>query len=363
MRDTSGAFMAIDALEADVVRPSELGEADRTAWHALLESNIELRRAFLSPEYALACERAHGRARVVVFRREGRAVAFFPFQFGSHWHATAGSGESLPMSDQAGLIAPRDFRMTPEALLASAGLNALYVKCLPEEQTAFGLTADQWEAGHVIDLAKGPEEYLKTLTADKPGVVREIERKLRRAQREFGEIDYAFDAAPTLAEAEVILEEKRKQYERTDAFDIFQIPDNRKIIAALFEEQSASCRPVISVLKAGDRILARHFGLLCGDVLSYWFPVYDTEAKGISAGRLLLWHMVAAARRDGVALIDLGEGDVRYKQEFSTFAPRYGTAYWYVRGLASLPARAQRSFVWRYRRMTGRIAASNRPEK
>ena len=115
----------------------------------------------------------------------------------------------------------------------------------------------------------------------------------------------------------------------------------------VFKHPSIHCRPVISILRGDDRVLARHLGLMSQGVFSGWFPVYDPAAKEFSPGRLLMWHMINEAAKHGITFIDRGEGNSRAKQDFSNGIQRFDKVYWYRSGVTALPARAQFSFQWR----------------
>ena len=302
--------MPIADFTTEVVRPSALSASDIAAWHMMMEQSPFLQRGFFAPEFALACERAHDLARVVVFRREQVPVAFFPFQFASRWNRMIGAGERIggDISDHAGLIASSGFCIATASLLAAARLNALFVTHLNERQTVFGLVGEDWRVGHVIDLRGGAERYLQELLHNRSDFFQDTRRRLRRAQRDFGAVEFVFDAAPAFAQVIEILDAKRHQYARTGAGDVFGNPAYIAIIKSLIDYSSIHCRPVISVLRAGDHVLARHLGLMSQGVLSYWFPVYEPAAKAVSLGRLLLWHVIEAAREHGITFIDRGEG-------------------------------------------------------
>ena len=340
--------MASSGLKIEVIKPSALAASDIAAWHAIMEQSHFLQRAFFAPEFALACERAHGLARVAVFRENGSPVAFFPFQFASHWHRLTGAGERIGggIADHTGLVAPASFYSSPLALLRAARLNAIFITHLPEQQKIFKLAADEWRIGHVIDLRDGGDRYFQQMSRDHAEFVNDTRRRLRRAEKKYGPIEFVLDKNPTVAQAREILGEKRRQYERTGAGDVFGNPKYVATIESLFNSSAMHCRPVISALRAGGNTLARHLGLMSQSVLSYWFPVYDTAARDISPGRLLLWHTIESAREHGIGFIDRGEGDSRAKQEFSTGTQRFGSALWH-RGVVALPARIQFSLQWR----------------
>jgi hypothetical protein len=81
-----------------------------------------LRRAFLTPTFAQACERANGRAYVAVLHEGGTICGFFPFQFHSYWHQRLGVAEpELRLLVQAaGLIAGPDLQISSSLLMRLA---------------------------------------------------------------------------------------------------------------------------------------------------------------------------------------------------------------------------------------------------
>jgi CelD/BcsL family acetyltransferase involved in cellulose biosynthesis len=342
-------YVPIADFTTDVIRPSELDTATIEAWHAMMKETTFLQRGFFAPEFTLACERAHDLARVVVFRNKQMPIAFFPFQFASRWHRMTGAGEQIGghMSNHAGLIASPGFCIEPQLLLAAARLKALFVTDLHEGQATFGLTGQSSRIGHIMDLRDGGEHYLQDLSHSRGHFLQDTRRRLRRARKEFGSIEFVFDSAPTLAQVRDLIDAKRDQYARTGAGDVFSNSVFSTIVESIFEHSSIHCRPVISVLRAGDRVLARHLGLMSQGVFSGWFPVYDPAAKEFSPGRLLLWHMINEAAEHGITLIDRGEGDSRAKRDFSNGTQRFDKAYWYRGGVTAMPARAQFSLQWR----------------
>jgi CelD/BcsL family acetyltransferase involved in cellulose biosynthesis len=102
---------------------------------------------------------------------------------------------------------------------------------------------------------------------------------------------------------------------------------------------------MLARLYAGERELAAHLGLRCGDVLNYWFPVHDPALRHVSPGRLLLWRLIE--ERHGLRLIDRGEGDTPAKRDFATHATRFGRANWVAGTWRAAPARALQAALWR----------------
>jgi CelD/BcsL family acetyltransferase involved in cellulose biosynthesis len=118
----------------------------------------------------------------------------------------------------------------------------------------------------------------------------------------------------------------------------------------LKDSPAPECELVLATLGAGGGLLAQHLGLRHHQTLSWWFPVYDTSARGVSPGRLLLWFVIGRAAESGVRLIDYGAGDAQYKRQFSTGTLRMGRALWSAENARALLARAWQSVEWRLTR-------------
>ena len=116
-------YMPIADFTADIIRPSELDTATIEAWHAMMKETTFLQRGFFTPEFTIACGRAHDLARVVIFRNKQIPIAFFPFQFASRGHRMTGAGEQIGglMSNHAGLIASPGFSIEPQLLRQQRG--------------------------------------------------------------------------------------------------------------------------------------------------------------------------------------------------------------------------------------------------
>jgi CelD/BcsL family acetyltransferase involved in cellulose biosynthesis len=336
-------------LKAELLPPAALGAGELRTWTAWLAENPALQRAFFAPGFARAAATASGLARVAVLHEGGTIRAFLPFQFRSRWHARVGLAERIggDLCDNAGLIAAAGFTIAPAALLRLCRLGSLFLTHLAEGQEAFGLTAGEWRIGHRIDLAGGWSAYLAGLNAARRGFVADTERRLRRAERDYGALAFSIETAPGWAAVAPLIAAKRAQYRRTGVADGFEDPARLRLIEALLAAPSPECRPLLTTLAAGGRVLAQHLGLRCGGALSYWFPVYDPAAQKISPGRLLLWRTLEAAAELGLSLIDRGEGDSEAKRDFSTGTARFGVAHWTSGTWRATAARVWQAAVWR----------------
>ena len=89
------------SLKCDVMRPSALGTAELDAWRQFMRQSEHLQRAFFSPEFAIACERAMRRAHVAVLHDGSGIQGFLAFEFQSVW--TTALSYVCPMKVKSGL--------------------------------------------------------------------------------------------------------------------------------------------------------------------------------------------------------------------------------------------------------------------
>jgi CelD/BcsL family acetyltransferase involved in cellulose biosynthesis len=325
----------------------------------MLAQTPSLQRAFFTPAFALASERATDRAYVAVLHAGSTIRGFLPFQFKSVWHQRIRLAERIGgnLSDNAGLIAWPDFRIDSVSLLRLGGLASLHLSHIMEGQDQFGLDADWSQVSYVTDLKAGPDAYFAELFERDRRLVRDTERCLRKAQTSYGRVDLVEPDRISSAMLAGLIEEKRLQYRRTQVVDPFMNRERLRLIEALNEAPEPSCRLVMARLQVGERILAQHLGLQYHDVLSYWFPVYDPDVQEVSPGRLLLWYIIRQSAEHGIRLIDYGEGEAQYKRQFGTGALRLGRAMWSAANTRSLLARAWQSAEWRLHWRTSKSAA------
>jgi len=337
---------------ADVIRPSQLDAEAIKTWHRMQVASPSLQRAFFTPAFALASERATGRAFVAVLHAGAAIQAFLPFQFRTAWHQRIRLAERIGgnLSDNAGIIAWPDFKTDAASLLRLCGLASLNLSHIMDGQDRFGLDAEWSEVSCVTDLSSGPNVYFAGLLARNRDFFRDTERRQRKALKAYGAVALR-DTDPITTEALAgVVAVKRQQYQRTQVSDVLEVPENLRLIEVLKDSPTTECKLVLATLEAGDRVLAQHLGLQYNGVLSWWFPAYDSSAGGISPGRLLLWHIIEHAADSGVGLIDYGAGDAQYKRQFSTGTVRMGRALWSAENARALLARVWQSVEWRLAR-------------
>ncbi|GAA0378982.1 GNAT family N-acetyltransferase [Streptomyces blastmyceticus] len=306
-------------MNISVYRPGELTAADRAAWSALQSRAVEdgspqLANPFLAPEFALAVGRCRHGARIAVVREEGEPVAFFPYQ-----RSPMGVGRAigLGVSDAQGLIHRPGFQWDARELLLACGLSVWEFDHLVEGQKPFEVGASGSYGSPVVDVEQGFDSYLAALRKQSPKFTRTTLAKERKLGRDVGEVRYVHDERDP-AVLRTLIGWKSAQYRRTGRSDRFARPWISHLVEQLFHTRSASFAGLLSVLYAGGRPVAAHFGLRSGPVLACWFPAYDPAFAKYSPGLVLHLRMAEGAAAAGMAYLDLGRGEKAYKNSLKT---------------------------------------------
>ncbi|MGC3004402.1 GNAT family N-acetyltransferase, partial [Streptomyces sp. G35A] len=339
-----------------VVRPDELGPSELKMWRHLRAESGAPDNPFLDPAFTTAVGRVRPGARVAVLQEDGHPAGFFPYERGPWGQGRAiGAG----VSDSQGAVLRPGIRLDPRALLAACGLATWEFDNLEAGQHLFVPHAVEALASPVVDLGEGFADYADRLRTRSPGFLKQARAKERRLARRVGEVRYVHDTRDREA-LRALMRWKSAQYRRTGRRDRFAQDWITRLVDLLAHGEDPECRGLLSVLYAGGRPVAAHFGLRSPTVLSWWFPAYDRDHGAYSPGLLLLLRMLEAAAADGTAMVDLGSGPARYKDSLKTRELRVyegavvrpgpgGAAY----RLGREPARAARRFVRGHPRLAG----------
>lgn len=297
----------------DVVAPAELtpGEIDR--WRALQAATPTLRTPFLSPEFTRIVARFRPRTRVAVVSDGGEIVGFFPFEHGP-------LGRGLPvapgLSDAQGVVHADDAAWDAREMVRACGLAVWEFDHLVAGQRVLDEYRTTEAPSPVIDLSGGFDPW-HAAVRERSSRVRDLPRRARRLEREHGPIRFVLEDGDAAA-LETVLEWKSAQYQRTGRSDRFARPWIRGLVHQLQGERDGAFRGCLSLLYAGDELVAGHFGLRDHGVVPTWFPAYAPSMGRYSPGLLLHLAMARAAAADGVALIDMGRGAKTYKDELKS---------------------------------------------
>ncbi|XVV36616.1 GNAT family N-acetyltransferase [Streptomyces sp. CA-100214] len=297
-----------------MLRPQELGEGERQHWRDIRAKSTAPRNPFMEPEFTEAVSRVRPRARVAVLYDGGEAAGFLP-----HERGPLGQGRAigLGVSDCQGAVLRQGLAPDPRGLLRACSLSSLAFDNLEAEQGLFVPYAAEEHTTYVIDVEKGYEAYENVLRAQAPKFLKTTLAKERRLGRQAGDVRFVFDESEPAA-LRTLMEWKSAQYRRTGRRDRFAQEWISRLVGRLARTRAPECTGTLSVLYAGGRPVAAHFGLRSATVLACWFPAYDPDFAKYSPGLVLHLRMAEAAAAEGIGLLDMGRGPAEYKDSLKT---------------------------------------------
>jgi CelD/BcsL family acetyltransferase involved in cellulose biosynthesis len=312
-------------MRVTVVRPGDLGPSEASLWARFQKSSPELQNPFFSLTFAQAVDKYRPNARVAVVEDNGDIQAFLPFDLGPQ---RIGMPIGDPMNNLQGFVS-EGANIDAKRVIRKAALRGWRYTTAPAGQRA--LAAHHYDGTLVeaplIDLSDGYESYFasrsKKLTADFGQHWRSLERRLGPASLEWG------STAPE--HIRQLIDWKSARYGGTR--ELFAEPAARCILEELSVSASEECGGVVTVLRAGDQVLAVRSGLTCPSVICGWFTGHDPEMKKFSPGTLILFATVEEAARRHITRFELGAGQEAYKSRVSNGSyPVAGGAVWAIPG-------------------------------
>ncbi len=295
------------SLKVDIVGIDALGDAEWTAWRAMLDANPALASPYFRPEFARVAGRVSPSSAVAVFSRGGETVGFFPHQ------RRGGAMQPLaaPMNDYHGVIAFPGMAPSLEEAAEALGATRLNLTAwvgptaLGEDrrtvQVEFG---DDGYAGWYVERRATFGKFFK----DKERARRSMEAELgplrvERNLRDPAMLDWLIDL-------------KRDQYRRTGRHDIFACGWTADLLHALLKEEGDGFGASMAALWAGDRLTAVEYSLHAGDQYHFWFPGYEPSLARCSPGILLSMDTMRLAAERGYRTFDFGFEGEHYKKYF-----------------------------------------------
>lgn len=312
-----GSGLRIERRPLQHLSPSEISQ-----WECLLRANADNRWAFLSPAYAQCVDRTISPVDVVMCWTGNNLIGVMALQRTSQWLGRLGIWEPAggSMTDYFGLVSRPDVRIDWTSLLEGAGLPCLYFTHLCQQQSSIGLAGDSPRKGLRTRVhPDGGAAHWAWLKVQDKKLVNDTDRRERKLETEHGALRFAVASTDPKTDLAELIELKNAQYARTghQRGPLFA-PRNVALLQRLLLVQCDDCMPRLSTLHVGEQLVAAHFGLQCGPVLHYWFPVYAPAFAAYSPGRILFKHILLSSQTLGIECIDRGEGDTPAKRDFAT---------------------------------------------
>jgi CelD/BcsL family acetyltransferase involved in cellulose biosynthesis len=294
-------------VDVEIVHPSDLGAPEDKKWRDAVEQR-GFRSPFLTPTFARIAARHRPGSRVALLSEGAGVTGFLPYERDAE---RVGLPIGGGMNDVQAIIGstPDDCRL-PE-VVRQLGVREWRYDHLLEPEARLAPFREAAHRSPTVDLSRGHADWIETLQR-RSSVVSRITRLARQLEREHGSVtlDWHSDRSPDLS---LLVDLKSAQYRRTGVRDLFAEPWARRALHEFWRSEEGECAGALATLRAGDRIVAVHLGLVGSRVLHYWFPAYDPQFSKFSPGTVLLFAVAEAAPSHGVDLIDLGMGEHGYK--------------------------------------------------
>jgi CelD/BcsL family acetyltransferase involved in cellulose biosynthesis len=301
-------------MRISVTHPADLGEAEVLAWYAMQRGTSSLRNPFLCPEFAIGVGKFRSEARVAVLTgASGPILGFLPFErrrFGAAMPIGAG------LSNCQGLVHVPALEWEAREVLRACKMSAWQFDNLVAGQAPFERYAAAQAPMAAIDLAGGFDVYWKDLQVRSARFLRDVRRRSRSLERDFGPIRLECDSQDTAA-LRMIVRWKSEQCQRNEWLDVFDRPWVAELVEYLLSRRSDLFSPSLSVLYAGDTPVAGQLGLRCGSYFAGWFTAYDGRFASYSPGLVQLLRLVRELENSGVELIDMG-GTAAYQNKLKS---------------------------------------------
>jgi len=296
--------------EVEVLAWEELGEQHRVRWQNLRQTQREQSSPFFSCPFIDAVQAARGDVLVAVLRDHRQAVGYLPF----HRIGSVALPVGRYFNDAHGVIMHPKTQVDWPWLLRQCELKAFDFHawagaCETLDPGCLHGTIESFSTQIGIDSAQplaSIEREHKTM--------RKQDQKSRKMARERGPLSVEIDCRD-VGLVEQTIQWKRDQYRRTCILDLFTPTWTRDLMHHLHQAPVDGARGMLSVLRAGEQVVAAHYGLFEDGQLHYWFPTYDPHYARYSPGTALFKEILRAGPACGITSIDMGYGAQPYKRK------------------------------------------------
>jgi CelD/BcsL family acetyltransferase involved in cellulose biosynthesis len=282
-----------------------------SCWQDICSANSDLQSPFFAPEFTRIISAVRDDVEIAVISTEAAIVAFLPFQ-----RDKVDPSQGLPVGDfiqdWVGLICQPGFSCDPLELIRECKLMQFKLFKFLGSQVFFEPFHSSKEISAQMDLSRGYDAYLAEKRADGTDLFKSCANLARRIEREIGPLQFVAHS-PDTEPLKWLFSRKSAQYMRTGLTDLFSIGWAREAIERIHSSRTVDFTGKLSLLYAGDRLLAGHLGMHSRTIWHYYIPTYDVEMSKYSPGLNLLLRIAAYAPSIGLHTIELGRNRAAYK--------------------------------------------------
>lgn len=295
----------------ETIHPRELSASDAALWRAHQSADAALQSPYLTPEWAQVIGAARDDARVCIIQD---GAGFFGAQRLSRF---AAMGLGAPISDYQGVVGLPGLPVRGADLCRALKVGRIDLTHAPAGQSLLQHGVAGEDGSWIADVAGGRDLYEAALKHRRGEFVRQTDKKLRKLQREHGDVEFRALSTDRAA-FEELLKWKNAQLSRTGQPEIWAAPWIASTLNTCFETRASEFGGAFFTLTAGERLVAGAFCLRSPRVLHFWVLAHDNAFDAYSPGIQLARWIGGWAGEHGVAEIDFGPGDHQFKRQLST---------------------------------------------
>lgn len=299
-------------MNAELITLSKLTPSDCNHWLAIQEAEPQFDSPFFRPEFAADVAAVRDGIRILRID-DNKTLGFLPVHVD---HRGVATGPAETMSDFEGMVSSAVGRLNIDDAVRVSGLKAWRFSHLVAANAKNSDT--QWAEieSPYIDLANGFDAYRSERLSSRGRLVKEIERKMRKAEREVGEVTFTFDDRDPAA-LDWIVTQKSAQLKARREWNFLHTPWAVPLYRKTLSHHKVGYRGLVSTLRHNGKIVAGHVGLQSNHVLHAWTHVFDPDESKHSPGMVMLYRLAREAAENGITRIDLGRGEESYKSRFA----------------------------------------------
>jgi len=301
-------------MEIELLRAAEMSGEVVESWSRMQQTNPTLDSPYFRPEFTRLAGRIWPMTEVAVLRDQGVPQAYFPFE---RRPGNAGRPVADVVNDFQGLIANPDLKVDLLQVLDACGLKSYVFDHALAAQSALGASFLVLAHSPYIDLSQGFEAYRRQRGAAGSQSLAKTLRKARKLEHEHGplRLDLSTHDPEVL---DCLIRWKSKNDGKRNGACIVDVPWFRQLADGLLMENQPDFAGMLSALYAGDELIAVHLGMRSRTVCHWWFPTYNHMFERYSPGLMLLALCARELAEQGIRRIDLGKGELGFKNSMKS---------------------------------------------
>lgn len=304
-------------LQVSRQRFDQLGERELTAWLRLLPEDALSAGLFMHPEFCRTAHQVFGTVEVVVMEDAGRIVGVVPLQRATGWRGMLRGYTQVAQDVSDGFCFPVEHAYLDRVAdaLARAGVWSGFFTHVSTARAVRHCETGARTKTYLVRHQPGEPDLWAALKDRSRRFWSDTERCARRLNELPGAYQFHWQSPNLARDLSTLIRLKLDQYARTGKQGAaLHQASHQAFLQALASSSSKGFSAPLSVLYCRDELIAAHLGLLGGQRLHYWFPVYEPGHAKYSPGKVLLAEIMKCSEQLDIQVIDFGEGHADYKE-------------------------------------------------